>query len=421
MVKRHLSDKDHGTSLRLFLYIWIMYAVIYMTKNCFSGAMASIVKEGIMTKSETGLITALFYAAYAPFQIVGGKMADKYRPDILLLIGILGAGLSNLIIYFFCENYIVMLITWTFNGIIQFGIWPAIFKIVSSELAHDHRIRGVYYITFASTFGLCFAFISGAIMTDWRDNFLLSAILMFVSAVGLMIIYPKAAKKMVEDDGVPAKAVHHDMEIPENLDTSSKTMFKKCGLYILLPALIFRSVVELGVKNFAPTMLMESYPFLSDTVSNYLNLPIILSSLVGMFFAKRLYPKRIPDIIRGIRLFLTILVPLLCVLVLVGYLNVVLILITLIFAMATSAAAGLFTSFYSMKFAKYGKNGEVAGLINAGASLGVVVQSFGLTLIADHFGWQAVMGVLVGLIAVAVILVSIAIPKWKKFAREYHM
>ncbi|MBQ7118736.1 MAG: MFS transporter [Oscillospiraceae bacterium] len=420
MNKRHLSEKDHGTSLRLFLYIWIMYAVVYMTKNCFSGAMATIVKEGIMTKSQTGLITALFYAVYAPFQIVGGKMADKYRPDILLLIGLLGAGLSNLIIYL-NQNYIVMLITWTFNGIIQFGIWPAIFKIVSSELAHDHRIKGVYYITFASTFGLCFAFISGAIMTDWKNNFLLSAILMFISAVGLMLIYPKAAKKMIDDDGTPARAIHHDMEIPENLDTSSKTMFKKCGLYILLPALISRSVVELGVKNFAPTMFMESYPYLSDTISNYLNIPIILSSLIGMFIAKRLYPNRISDIMRGIRMFLTILIPLLGVMIFVGKINVVLILITLIFAMASSAAAGLFTQYYSMKFAKYGKNGEVAGIINAGASLGVVVQSFGLTLVADHFGWQAVMCVLVGLISAAVLLISIVIPKWKKFTREYHM
>ena len=92
MKPRHLTDKR--VSLTFFVYIWIMWAVIYMTKNCFSAAMASIVHDGIMTKSQTGLILAAFYFVYAPFQVLGGKLADRYSSEKLILIGVFGAFVS---------------------------------------------------------------------------------------------------------------------------------------------------------------------------------------------------------------------------------------------------------------------------------------------------------------------------------------
>ena len=418
MNKMHLND--HKTSLRLFIYVWLMYAVVYMTKNCFTGAMASIVAEGIMTKSQTGLITALFYLAYAPLQIVGGRLADRWRPDMLIVIGLLGAAAANLIIYI-NQNYYVMLVVWTLNACLQFALWPAIFKIISSQLAHEHRIRGVYYITFASTFGLCLTFILSAIMKRWQDNFLLSAILLFVFAIGFLVIYPRATKKMVSDDDIPADALHDNAEIDEALDTSSKTMFRKCGLYLFITVTVIRGLIDLGLKNIAPTLLMESYDDISPAIGNLLNIIIILSGLVGMFAAKAVYPKRITDIIKGMCLFTFLMLPMLLFTMLVGKINVVFIIISLSLTIATAAASGLFVQYYSMKFAKYGKNGEVAGIVNAGAAMGIVIQSYGVALVADLWNWTVVMGLLAVLCIVALILIAIIYPKWKKFTKEYEI
>ena len=77
-VHMHLENKK--ISRRFFWLLWLLYAVVYMTKSCYSAAMASIVSEGILTKSQTGLINAAFYGVYAPLQIVGGIFADKYNP-----------------------------------------------------------------------------------------------------------------------------------------------------------------------------------------------------------------------------------------------------------------------------------------------------------------------------------------------------
>ena len=102
----HLENKS--VSKKFFWTLWIMYAVVYMTKSCYSAAMASIVHEGVLTKSQTGFITAAFYFVYAPLQILGGVFADKYNPEKMIKIGLIGGAIANLII--FCnQNYYVML------------------------------------------------------------------------------------------------------------------------------------------------------------------------------------------------------------------------------------------------------------------------------------------------------------------------
>ncbi len=410
---KHLTDTR--TSLFLFLYIWILYAVVCMTKNCFAGAMAAIVNDGIMTKSQTGLITAMFYVVYAILQIFGGKFADKYRPDIIILIGLFGAAGANIIIYF-NQNYYVMLTTWTLNAVFQFGIWPAIFKIISSELVRLHRIRGIYYISFSSGFGLCLSFVSGALMTKWQNNFLLSAILLVILSVGLMVIYPLARRKMLEDTEhtQTQKAIEKNTE----LDINSSTLFKKCGLYIIFPAIVVRGLLDY-IKNFTPTLLMESYETVTPVIGNSLNIIITLAGFVGMFLMKFVYPKHISDEFSGLRKFFIVILPFLFFTLLVGKIHISLIVVAISVIIAISSGMYLFVSYFTMKFAKLGKNGEMAGITNASAAIGIVIQSYVLGLVADHAGWTAVLWILIALVALSIILLYIAFPRWRKFLREY--
>ena len=107
----HFENKS--VSRHFFWFIWFVYVIVYMTKNCFSAAMATIVFEGAMTKSQTGLITAVFYLVYAPLQVVGGIFADKYDPEKLIKIGLIGSGLANLMV-FLNQDYFVVLVDFVF-------------------------------------------------------------------------------------------------------------------------------------------------------------------------------------------------------------------------------------------------------------------------------------------------------------------
>ena len=85
--------------LILFSVMIMSYAFVCMTKYCFASAMVFIVDEGYMTNFETGMISAAFWMVYGIMQIFGGMVADRWHPERLITVGLLGAGISNLAIY----------------------------------------------------------------------------------------------------------------------------------------------------------------------------------------------------------------------------------------------------------------------------------------------------------------------------------
>ena len=185
-MKKQKYLEDVNLSIVLFAFIFLLYAVVYMTKNMFSSAMAVIVEEGVMTKSQTGLINAIFWLVYAPFQIVGGFAADKYSPFKLIMIGLIGSLIANVVIYF-NQSYYVMMGAWTFNAIIQFGVWPGVFKVVSTQLAPEIRKKSVFWLLFATSVGLGISMLVASFVTNWQNNFLVSAIWLAVMIVAYAI------------------------------------------------------------------------------------------------------------------------------------------------------------------------------------------------------------------------------------------
>ena len=163
--------KDEKLCILLFVFLFLLYAIVFMTKNMFTSAMASIVEDGFMTKSQTGLINAVFWLVYAPFQIVGGYAADKYSPYKLIMIGLCGTVISNIIIYF-NQSYCVMMSAWVFNAIAQFGVWPGVFKIVSTHITPKFRETAVFWLLFASSVGLGMSMLIASFVTHWQYNFL---------------------------------------------------------------------------------------------------------------------------------------------------------------------------------------------------------------------------------------------------------
>ena len=143
----HLENKRE--SRIFFVFLWIMYSLVYTTKMCFSAALVFIKEEGLLTMTQASFIIAAFYIVYAPLQVAGGICADKYSPEKLITIGLLGSALANTVI-FLNQNYYVMLAAWTFNAIIQFALWPSVFKILSSQLVRSDRSKMIFYISFSS-------------------------------------------------------------------------------------------------------------------------------------------------------------------------------------------------------------------------------------------------------------------------------
>lgn len=410
-VNIHLENRQ--LSRQFFWFIWLLYAVVYMTKNCFNAALTSIVAEGILTKSQTGVITSAFYLAYAPMQIVGGIMADRYSPERLVKIGLVGAALANILI-FFNQNYYVMLAIWVFNAVIQFGLWPGIFKIVASQLVRSDRTMMIFYITFSASCGMFMSYIIGAFLEDWKMNFAISAIALLVFAVALegycryINPYMKWDRKELLSGSSEGKEKEGQL--------STFRIFIVSGFFVVVIVALLRCMLEQGLKTLTPVMLMECYENVSPKIGNLLNVMIIGSGMLGSIIVKKfLYPKRIKNELKGLILLLILSIPFTVILLFVGKINLFFMLVTLCLCCALFTGSSLFTSYYSNQFVKFGMNATVAGVINAAAAMGIVVAGYGFLRISELWNWQVVTASWIGVAIACVVLLAAILPGYKKF------
>lgn len=405
---------DSGKSIRLFLLVFTSYALIYMTKNCYSAAMASIVDEGIMSKSETGLIAAMFYLVYAPFQIIGGVAVDRYSPAQLVSIGIIGAAASNLAIYF-TENYIAMIVIWSFNAIVQFGVWPGIFKIISTELKAEHRMKGIFYISMASTLGLILSYLCAAFISYWKYNFLMSAIVLFVLALIFILTYSRLSRSMVEDEHAESLAAISSPKTEHKMGALGVML--RAGIPLLLVVNLIHSALNLGIKALAPVMLMESYEAVSPALANVLNIILIIAGPVGLLASHNPAFRRISSP-TAMAVLLAVAIPLMTVTVFIGQISIVFIIIALTLLMVCTGAMSIFFSYMSRAFERYGCAGTVAGTFNCMASLGIVLANYVFARLAEVQGWQFTIICWLAVTVLALVLCLASIPTWKKFIKE---
>ena len=404
----HLENKS--VSRLFFVFIMMMYSFVYMTKNCFSGALADIVTDGVMTKSQTGLIIAMFYLVYTPLQILGGIVADKYSPELMVKIGLIGGAAANAII-FFNHNYYVMLITWTANAIIQFALWPSTYKIISSQLCRSDRTYMLFFISLASSLGLLMTYVVAAVLPSWEYNFLLSGIVLLTLAVTMHFCDIRISKFMKPD----APKNSDDKKSVRTYNGSTFSMFWKSGFILLLLIPFVITVVGQGIKTLSPIMLVESFD-ISPSKGNLINTLIIIAGICGTLLVKLvLYPRFIKNEVVGMLVMLTIASVFAALLLFVpGLITTVLV---LALTATVTTAPGLFVSYFNTNFTIYGKNGTAAGISNAASSLGVVVCSYVIVKIAEASSWYTVKVVWLVMLALSILTILVTLPMSNRFKR----
>ncbi len=70
----------------------------------------------------------------------------------MVLIGIFGAIAGNLVLCF-TTNYLIILVTCSLCGIVQFGIWPGICRLIATDVLPEHRNKVSVYIQYADQIG----------------------------------------------------------------------------------------------------------------------------------------------------------------------------------------------------------------------------------------------------------------------------
>lgn len=407
--QKYLDSKK--LSIVLFVFMFVMYATVYMTKNMFSAAMAVIVENGVMTKSQTGLITAVFWLVYAPFQVVGGFAADKYSPYKLIVIGLVGIVLCNLIIYF-NQSYGVILTAWTVNAMLQFGLWPGVFKIVSTQTAPEIRGKAVFWLLLSTNVGLGLSMFVASFVKKWQDNFIFSAIFGIVMLVLFIVVYRILEKRMTEKEMVAPNSESK----PEMEKTPMMPLAIASGLTAMCIICLLRTSIDNGIKMMTPVMLMESYDNLPAAIATRLSTILVVFSVVGTFTSGFVKECITGNEAKAQIILFGLSIPILVITLFIGKISYIWILLSLALVVGlVHGAAPFCQSFASIRYDRYGRIGTVSGILNAAASVGNVLASYVFAKMAEYMPWNKVVLFWMLIAAICVALCTGVLKRWTRF------
>lgn len=415
-------SKEAKASWCLFVVCWLVYAIVSMTKSAFSASIASIVSEGILNKADAGVINACFYLFYGGAQLVFLKAVDKISPIKLITMTLLGT-LASLIGMALSTSFLPMLIWWSFCGLMQFAIWPAVLRLMSEYLLPEHE--GFAHIAIA------FSYCVGSLL-----NYLLAALLLavgrwqllfwsFAGIVGafLLVWFIVAGKTVPVLTAFRKPQVLETAAVLQEKPADNGGLFKillSSGLVFLLITGFSRTALDAGLKSWVPTMIVENY---KDTVSisfaNVLTTVLICVNLTGAFIATFIYPKRIKSAVWALSACFLSVVPFMVLLLWTGKIAVALVVLSLT-VITTMMYAGhqLINVIIPSRFSKLGKEGSVCAILNAFASFGAVAANFCFGFLAEHYGWTATTASWIVIAMLAFLFTALAAPKWKRFFRE---
>ena len=378
--------------------------------------MVFIVDEGVLTKSQTGTITGVFYIIYAPLQLVGGILADRWKPERLIAIGLVGAGVANTVI--FCNpSYTVMLAAWSFNAVAQFAVWPSCFKIMSSALCPEHRPRGLFFALFANPFGVMVSYLVAALVGNlWQNNFLISAIGLFVAAVYWVLLHSITSRYTEQAEIVTTEKASPSAPAAKN---GFGRVFVTSGILLFVVISFIKTSFDVGVKSLMPSVINDSYTNVSPRLATILSIIALVAGVLGIFFSKFWYPGKFKtEASATAAMFLIALVP--CgVVLLIGKVNYWVIVAAMsLLILHTSSTAPYLTTYAASRFEKWGKSATVAGALNLCSSLGITFANMVYTRVADAFGWAFTTWIWFILLSLGTVLALASVPLWARFLKK---
>ena len=239
------------------------------------------------------------------------------------------------------------------------------------------------------------------------------------------ILIPTAAFVIFAMKRVQAKLVPEETDIKngeqrkDNAKTISFTkIFFASGLFLICVPALVRCMLDIGLKTWVPTMIMESYG-VSTSTSSMLTTILIFLNLTGVFFTTWLYPKRCKSLPLAIGLFFVVALPLLGLLLFNG--KILVIFIVLLLALMTTmmtAASQLLNVNLPSAFGVYNKIGMVAGISNAFGCFGCMLANYLYGFTAQTYGWSVTIMIWFALAFVAFLFCLLSLPLWKRFMTQ---
>lgn len=401
--------KERASAQLIWCLFWI-YTINILGKTSFSAATVALINEGMLSKTQAGLISGVFWMLYAVGQVIGGFAVNKMPAYVMLKTAIVVSTIANLLMAFQNE-FIPMLIIWSINGILQFGMWPAVLKLISEEIIAKQKSGAMNRLAFCYCLGSILSYFLTSVILEvlsWKYVFIGSGMMTGIS--WLVSIYAgQKLSPILQEKEVRAEIVVRKKEkLTWNIVWRSELI-----CFCMLIAI--KGIVDNGIKNWMPTIMMETFGA-APSYTSILSVGLLVTNILGVVLCKKIYEKVKCDELLVLRILYAMTTPMM--LMLLNFENMNIYISTVLMSGVTILVYGsgqILAMNYPGRFLNWGLTATVGGIINGFAAFGNVIATYGSGYIADHFGWNVMIMIWNVLILLFVALTILMMPMWKKF------
>ncbi|MBQ1262706.1 MAG: MFS transporter, partial [Oscillospiraceae bacterium] len=171
----------------------ISYLAVYVARNILSAVSPQMI-EGGFTNESIGTLSSVFFISYACGQLINGAVGDKIKAKWMVSMGLLFAGVCNLLFSLFAQIPLAAYVSYAATGFFLSMIYGPITKVVAENTELLYATRCSLGFTFASFLGTPFAGVLGAAMS-WKSTFSVSSLMLATTGVLCAVAFTAFEKK----------------------------------------------------------------------------------------------------------------------------------------------------------------------------------------------------------------------------------
>ncbi|MGE6613469.1 MFS transporter [Peribacillus sp. NPDC076916] len=264
----HELDKPTNVRWQVFVALLGLTTINYIDRAVLSVAMPALQKDLALDPAIVGLVLSSFFWGYALMQIPVGLIADRYRPDKLIVGSALAWGLAQTLTGFVSTSKMLIFLR-VLLGIAESPMFPSGSKMQSVWLTSKERGRGATLLDSGASLGtalggpLTIAFM--AWLGGWRGALIGVGLLTIV--IGL--ISWKVIKGTPETNPRVNKAEREYLKIAHleeyNSDSQGKTQttmikhyFKNRNFWCMCLGFYSLNTIFFGLMTWGPNYLAKT-------------------------------------------------------------------------------------------------------------------------------------------------------------------
>ena len=389
----HQTKSTISPAFLLIFLGWIVYSTSYLGKVNYSANITQIIDFYGVTKAQAGTAPTFFFFAYGVGQVINGLFCKKYNIKWMIFGSLMMSAVINLIIAV-STNFTIIKWLWLLNGITLSILWPTLIRLLSENL--PQKVLGTSSVVMGTTVATGTLIVYGlssiyAMFDRFKLSFYTAGFAMIIVSFVWLILYNKSitiTKKEKDTEGyVEPTKTDSPSQVKEEKSERKLFLATICSLCFCAVGV---NLTKDGLTTWVPSILKETFN-MSDSLSILLTLFLPILAVFGNAYALTIH-KKIPDYITHCATIFTAIA--LFTGIIIGSLALKIAAIMLIGLVVVNFLASslnsLITSIFPMFMRGKGNSGLLAGILNGFCYLGSTISSYGLGVIADHFGWTYV-------------------------------